>query len=318
MFKLILFWGFFCTFCYLVLQIAAVFVRLPDLFFQLFAALVLIGQLLRQQLAALSGFAQVLQCGGGFHLHSLGDILRYQRHSGQPKCGVRFLGGPRIFRQDSYLHHWLFSLLSVQLELQFPNPVLSFPQLLPSPPLALFSLSLQVWQLLGALLQGELQLLYSAAQVFILLRRQTTSVGVSPSVENHPPPHLSRASHLHEHGAGLWGNGGQLLQEALGDAQVLFQALVLCWQTQNSLLRVCRPLSDQNTTFSLMMGDKMWNTGCWVCFLQPKCFKHKCFKQSLALAHFKTYRSCSQPWELFLALLYTTLQLVNLSKTTYT
>lgn len=169
-----------------MLQIAAVFVRLPDLFFQLFAALILIDQLLRQQLAALSGFAQVLQCGGGFHLHSLGDILRYQRHSGQPKWGVRFLGGPRIFRQDSYLHHWLFSLLSVQLELQFPNPVLSFPQLLPSPPLALFGLSLQVWQLLGALLQGELQLLYSAAQVFIFLRQQTTSVGVSPSVENHP------------------------------------------------------------------------------------------------------------------------------------
>lgn len=132
------------------------------------------------------------------------------------------------------------------------------------------------------------------------------------------PPHLSRASHLHEHGAGLWGDGGQLLQEALGDAQVLFQALVLCWQTQNSLLRVCRPLSDQNTTFNLMMGDKMWNTGCWVWFLQPKCFKHRCFKQFLALAHFNTCRGCSQSWELFLALLYTTLQLVNLSKTTYT
>lgn len=63
------------AFRYLVLQIAAVFIRLPDLFFQLSAALVLVGQLLGQQLTALPGFAQVLQCGWGFHLHGLGDVL---------------------------------------------------------------------------------------------------------------------------------------------------------------------------------------------------------------------------------------------------
>lgn len=41
-------------------------------------------------------------------------------------------------------------------------------------------------------------------------------------------PGFSRAAHLHEYSAGLGGDAGQLLQEALGDAQVLFQALVLC------------------------------------------------------------------------------------------
>lgn len=46
--------------CYLVLQIAAVFIRLPDVFFQLFAPLSLIGQLTGQQLVPLSGFAQLL------------------------------------------------------------------------------------------------------------------------------------------------------------------------------------------------------------------------------------------------------------------
>lgn len=67
-------------------------------------------------------------------------------------------------------------------------------------------------------------------------------------------PTLSGAAHLHEHGAGLRGDGGQLLQEALGDAQVLFQALVLCWQTQNSLLWVCRPLRKQNAAFRINNG----------------------------------------------------------------
>ena len=43
-------------------------------------------------------------------------------------------------------------------------------------------------------------------------------------------------SHLDEHGAGLGGDGRQLLQEALRKAQVLFQTLVLCGQTQNPLL----------------------------------------------------------------------------------
>lgn len=42
--------------------------------------------------------------------------------------------------------------------------------------------------------------------------------------------------HLDQHGAGLGGDGCQLLQEALGEAQVLFQTLVLCRQTQNALL----------------------------------------------------------------------------------
>lgn len=69
----------------------------------------------------------------------------------------------------TYLHHWLLASLSVQLQLQLPHSVLSFPQLLSSPPLALFALSLQVWQLLSTLLQGHLQLLHSAAEVFILL-----------------------------------------------------------------------------------------------------------------------------------------------------
>lgn len=56
------------------------------------------------------------------------------------------------FQTGLYLHHWFFALLAVQLELQLPHPILSFPQLLPSPPLALFALSLQMWQLFGALL----------------------------------------------------------------------------------------------------------------------------------------------------------------------
>lgn len=46
--------------CYLVLQITAVFIRLPDVFLQLFAALILIGQLIGQQFIPLSGFGQLL------------------------------------------------------------------------------------------------------------------------------------------------------------------------------------------------------------------------------------------------------------------
>lgn len=61
------------------------------------------------------------------------------------------------------------------------------------------------------------------------------------------------ASHLDEHGAGLGRDGWQLLQEALGDAQVLLQTLVLCWQTQNPLLRVCGPLRTWNMRFSITM-----------------------------------------------------------------
>lgn len=70
---------------YLVLQVAAVLVRLPDLLLQLLAALVLIGQLLGQQLAALPGLAQVLQGGGGLHLHRLGDVLSRPKQSGSTK-----------------------------------------------------------------------------------------------------------------------------------------------------------------------------------------------------------------------------------------
>lgn len=67
--------GLTLRFRYLVLQIAAVFVRLPDLLLQLPASLILTGQLLRQQLVALPGFGQVLQRCRRFHLHGLGDIL---------------------------------------------------------------------------------------------------------------------------------------------------------------------------------------------------------------------------------------------------
>lgn len=74
-----------------------------------------------------------------------------RKHPDQQRGSVWFyLSG--VFRQDSYLHHWLFALLAVQLELQLLHSVLSFPQLLPSPPLALIALSLQVRQLFGALL----------------------------------------------------------------------------------------------------------------------------------------------------------------------
>lgn len=133
--------GAHAAFCYLVLQVAAVFVRLPDLFFQLFAALTLFGQLLRQQLTALSGFTQVLQCGRGFHFHGLGDILSQSTKRINKEAAIFFSW---VFRQHSYLHHWLSALLTVQLELQLPHPVLLFPHLLPSPPLALFTLSLPV------------------------------------------------------------------------------------------------------------------------------------------------------------------------------
>lgn len=76
---------------YLVLQVAAVLVRLPDLLLQLLAALVLIGQLLGQQLATLPGLAQVLQGGGGLHLHRLGDVLSRPKQSGSTKrqCVMR-------------------------------------------------------------------------------------------------------------------------------------------------------------------------------------------------------------------------------------
>lgn len=210
-----------------MLQVAAVLVRLPDLLLQLLAALVLIGQLLGQQLAALPGLAQVLQGGGGLHLHRLGDVLSRPKQSGSTKRQCVMLLQQVFF--FLYLHHRLFALLAVQLQLQLLHPVLSFPQLLPSPPLALLAPSLQVGQLIGALLQGQLQLVDSAAQVFVLLHPQITGVCVPPGPRHRCPPILSPVlSHLHEHGAGLRGDGGQLLQEALGDAQVLFQALVLC------------------------------------------------------------------------------------------
>jgi len=50
------------SFYYLVLQITAVFIRLPDLFLQMFALLILIGQPLRQHLIPLSGLSQLLYC----------------------------------------------------------------------------------------------------------------------------------------------------------------------------------------------------------------------------------------------------------------
>lgn len=52
----------------------------------------------------------------------------------------------------NYLNHWLLPSLSVELELQLPHSVLSFPQLLSSPPFTLLTLSLQLGQLLAALL----------------------------------------------------------------------------------------------------------------------------------------------------------------------
>lgn len=58
---------------------------------------------------------------------------------------------------------------SVQLQLQLPQPLLSLPQLLSSPPLGLLTLSLQVRKLLRSLLQRQLQLLHSAAQVLVFL-----------------------------------------------------------------------------------------------------------------------------------------------------
>lgn len=65
---------------YLMLQVTAVFIWLPDLFLQLFAALILIGQLFGQQLIPLPGLVQLLHCGRWFHLHSLGDILAERKH----------------------------------------------------------------------------------------------------------------------------------------------------------------------------------------------------------------------------------------------
>lgn len=63
-----------------MLQIAAVFVGLPDLLLQLPASLILTGQLLRQQLVPLPGFGQVLQRGRRLHLHGLGDVLWGKMH----------------------------------------------------------------------------------------------------------------------------------------------------------------------------------------------------------------------------------------------
>jgi len=68
-----------------------------------------------------------------------------------------------------HLHNWLLASLSIQLQLQFPHPVLAFPQLLSSPPLTLFALSLQLGKLLSTLLKGDLQLLHSATEILILL-----------------------------------------------------------------------------------------------------------------------------------------------------
>lgn len=151
--------------CYLVLQITAVFIRLPDLFLQLFAPFILTEQLFRQQFIPLSDFTQVLQCGRWFHLHSLGDILReevktadhYQSSSLYQKAACTLLyfwlkSNSVALSDKTHLHHWLFASLFVQLKLQLPHSVVPFPQLSFSPPLALFALSLQVWQLLSTLL----------------------------------------------------------------------------------------------------------------------------------------------------------------------
>lgn len=245
--------GQHAAFCYLVLQVTAVFVRLPDLFFQLFAALVLIGQLLRQQLTALSGFTQVLECGGGFHLHSLGDILSHEsiRINKEAVCDFTWVGfsdRTRTFTTGSLpFSRSNSSCSSFTLSSRF----LSSSPLLHS----LCSLCLSRCDSCSE------RCCKDSSSWCILLRRfsfsctdksQITCLRLPCLVSDVPTP--SRAPRLYEHGAGLRGDGGQLLQEALGDAQVLFQALVLCWQTQNSLLWVCCPLKEQNTTFSINNG----------------------------------------------------------------
>ena len=58
-----------------MLQITAVFVRLSDLLLQVFASLILNGQLLRQELVLLLGLGQLLHRGGGLHLNRLGYVL---------------------------------------------------------------------------------------------------------------------------------------------------------------------------------------------------------------------------------------------------
>lgn len=170
---------------YLVLQIAAVLIRLSDLLFQLPAVLVLIGQPFSQYLVPLSGFIQLLHCCCWFHLHSLSHILAEgdrnpntealspkdknggcystanTARDGKLHCWLMLLkclfsNHLQISCSMVYLYNRLLSLLSVQLQLQLPHSVLSFPQLLRSSPLTLLTPSLQLWNLLGTLLQGAL------------------------------------------------------------------------------------------------------------------------------------------------------------------
>lgn len=116
--------------------------------------------------------------------------------------------------------------------------------------------------------------MHSAAEVFILLewqsKLQVLMAEVTDTLVTYPWA-LSCAcvSHLDEHSARLGGDSRQLLQEALGKAQVLFQTLVLCRQTQNPLLWVCGPLRKWNMRFSLTMRDASKPEFVWMMFLYP-------------------------------------------------
>jgi hypothetical protein len=101
----------------------------------------------------------------------------------------------------------------------------------------LFALSLQVRQLISPLLQGTLQVLHPAAQVLILLQGETFNLYAVSASNNFKfnicgycigtSVSFGTASHLDEYRAGLGGDDRELLQEALGDSQTLFQTLVL-------------------------------------------------------------------------------------------
>lgn len=85
------------------------------------------------------------------------------------KNGKKYMYWVTSGAEETCLHHGFLPSFSVQLQLQLPHALLSLPQLLSSPPLGLLALSLQVRKLLGSLLQRQLQLLHSAAQVLVLL-----------------------------------------------------------------------------------------------------------------------------------------------------
>lgn len=141
-----------------------------------------------------------------------------------------------------------------------------------------------------------------------------------------------RVSHLDEHGAGLGGDGWQLLQDTLGNAQALFQTLVLCWQTKHSLLWVCGPLRKYNIRLSSSISRKRCKTKMlqtvsirtcrWACVHHGFITKNNCLafysvgvdmkSDTDLMNHYKSvvrsaYSGSSQSWQLLLTLFYATL-----------